>query len=312
MTNLFHLQHHPVFEKGVFQKHSALFDRFAHYTSDNMKEKFGKAWKTLPSYESVITWPVVTGPGFCGGTHPGADNVFIEAMLGSNNFVYDSDCLYVNPSRKVFAISDPPGITDSSRRLFTKLDRNLQKGSVNGLEAVLNDLNRKTPGEDGATLSLIAFPETGQESGRQAVAFVAGDSYLFHGNLSHRRMVPIEGIPEFVGTPHTYLKPIAIELAEGDFFIIASDGILSIRGNDKERALEDVLRERVDGNPQDFAFRAIRDSNRYLEERIYDRTLNRFGGSDNISALLVYPEGLADTGPRESFILGGYTQKHRS
>ena len=309
MTDLFQLQYHPVFEKGIFGRHPALFDRFAHYTADNMKEKFRKAWETLSSHESVITWPVVTGPGFCGGTHPGADNVFIEAMLGSNNFVYDSDCIYVNPSRKVFAISDPPGITDSSRRLFTKLDRRLQKGGVNDLEDILNDLNRKTLGEDGATLSLIAFPETGQASDRQAVAFVAGDSYLFHGNLSHRGMKPIEGIPDFVGTPHIYLEPIVIDLAEGDFFIIASDGILSIRGNDKERALEDVLRERVDGNLQDFASRAIRDSNRYLEERIYDRFLNRFGGSDNVSALLVYPEGLADVGPRESFILGGYIQQ---
>jgi hypothetical protein len=183
---------------------------------------------------------------------------------------------------------------------------------VNDLEAILNDLNRKTLGEDGATLSLIAFPETGQASDRQAVAFVAGDSYLFHGNLSHRGIAPIEGIPDFVGTPNTYLKPIAINLTEGDFFIIASDGILSIRGNDKERALEDVLRERVDGDLQDFALRAIRDSNRYLEERIYDRTLNRFGGSDNISALLVHPEGLADIASRESFILGGYIQQHRS
>ena len=312
MTDLFQLQHHPVFEKGVFQKHPSLFDRFAHYTSDNMKEKFRKAWEALPSHESVITWPAVTGPGFCGGTHPGADNVFIDVMLGSNNFVYDSDCLYVNPSRKVFAISDPPGITDSSRRLFTKLDRHLQKGNVNDLEAILNDLNRKTLGDDGATLSLIAFPETGQASDRQAVAFVAGDSYLFHGNLSHGGIAPIEGIPEFIGTPNTYLKPISIDLTEGDFFIIASDGILSIRGNDKERALEDVLRERVDGDLQGFAFRAIRDSNRYLKERIYDRTLNRFGGSDNVSALLVYPEGLADIASRESFILGGYITRRPS
>ena len=290
----------------MFQQHPALFDRFTHYASDGMKERFRKAWTTLPGYETTTTWPLVIGPGFCGGTHPGADNVFLEVMLGTNNFIYDSDCLYANPSRKVFAISDPPGITDSSRRLFANLDRRLKKSCASDLEAILNDLNREVGPDDGATLSLLAFPPATSQSGvRTALAFVAGDSSVFHGNLSRRGMTPIEGIPDFVGTPHTYLEPIAIELTEGDFFIIVSDGILSIRGNDRERALAGILRECVDGDPQDFAFRAIRDSNQCLEERIYDRRLTRFGGSDNVSALLVYPEELTDAASQESFILGG-------
>jgi len=311
VTGIFHLRHYPVFEEGVFEDHPALFDRFAHYTSENLRERFRDAWKTLPRYEHTLTWSVVVGPGFCGGTHPGADNVFIEAMLGSNDFVYDSDCLYANPSRKVFAISDPPGITDASRRLFGRLDQHLHKRGIDDLEAILNELNRETAPSDGATLSLIAFPAPPSITGpRRAVAFIAGDSYVFRGNLSHQRMTAVEGIPEFIGTPHTYLEPVTIDLDEGDFFIIASDGILSIRGNDRERALVDILRERVDGNLQDFAFRAIRDSNQCLEETIYDRPMTRFGGSDNVSALLVCPEELADVTSQESFLIGGYKARH--
>lgn len=312
MTDLFKLESHPVFEKGIFQKHPALFDRFAHYTSDTMKAKFRKAWESLQFYEGSITWPLVSGPGFCGGTHPGADSIFLDTMLGSNNFIYNSDCLYVNPSQKVFAISDPPGITDTSRRIFTRLDRLLKKGNIDALDTILNNLNKETKVDDGATLCLIAFPESRQAGHHRAIAFVAGDSYLFHGNLSSGQLKSVEGSPNFFATPYTSLTPIYIDLSEGDFFIIASDGILSIRGDDREKPLEDALQKRVDGEMEGFAYRAIRDANRYLEERINNQTLSRFGGSDNISALLVYPEGLANVSSQDSFILGGYIHRpHR-
>jgi len=309
MTDLFQLQHYPVFEKGIFRKYPALFDRFAHYTSDTMKAKYHKAWESLPAYEDSIVWPLVSGPGFCGGTHPGADNIFLDTMLGSNSFIYNSDCLYINPVEKVFAVSDPPGITDTSRRIFTRLDRCLKKEGTEALDTILNALNNETKVDDGATLSLIAFPETGQTTNRQAIAFVAGDSYLFHGNLSDGELKLIEGSPIFFATPYTSLTPVYIDLAEGDYFIIASDGILSIRGDDRVKPLNCYLRERVNGKLEDFTYRVIRDSNRYLEEKINDQILSRFGGSDNISALLVYPEGLIDGNTQESFILGGYIQR---
>lgn len=304
MSGPFQLHQYPVFEEGVFQSNPALFDRFAHFVSPGIRERFRVAWETLPRHEGTVTWPMVIGPGLSAGTHPGADNVFIEVMLGSNSFVYDSDCVYVNPSQRVFAISDPPGISDASRRLFTRLDRRLQEGTAADLEGILNGLHCETSNEDGATLTLLALPENGP-----AVAFVAGDTYLYHGNLSHRELTVIQGIPEFFGTPHTYLAPIPIQPTAGDFFIIASDGILSIRGNDREKTLAEVLRERVDGDLEGFTLRAIQDSNRCLEESIYDRSVTRFGGSDNVSALLVYPEGLPQAGPRESFILGGYVTR---
>ncbi len=311
MTELFKLEHHPVFEKGIFQKHPELFNRFAHYTSDVMKAKFRKAWESLPSFEGSITWSLVSGPGFCGGTHPGADSIFLDTMLGSNNFIYNSDCLYINPSLKVFAVSDPPGITDTSRKIFTKLDRRLKTSGISALESILNGLNEETKVEDGATLCLVAFPENGQAGHGQAIAFIAGDSLLFRGNLSKGNLTPVEGSPNFFATPYTSLTPLYIDLEEDDFFIIASDGIFSIRGEDREKPLEDALQERVNGEIEGFAYRAIRDSNRYLEESINNQTLSRFGGSDNISALLVYPEGLADVSSRESFILGGYIHRSR-
>ena len=307
MTGPVHINYYPVFERGTFEKYPALFNRFIKNSPDHIKRKRRKAWKTLPKYEETVTWPLITGPGFCGATHPGADNVFVETMVGANRFIYDSDCLYVNPSQKVFAISDPPGITTCSRKLFTKLDYYLQNGSPKEMQTIVNNLNHETNLDEDATLSLICFPE--KKSGSQAgyaLAFVAGDTFLFHGNISQRRLTPIEVSPHFIGTPHIYLEPRYIELVQGDFFIIASDGILSIRGNKVETRLDEVLLEHINTDKENFALNTIMTSNRYSEERIYDRIVPRFGGSDNISILLVYPDELIDTSCQESFILGGY------
>ena len=310
MANPFYIHQYPVFEKGIFEKHPALFERFTQRAPDHLKRKFLKAREALPKYEETITWPLLVGPGFCGATHPGADNIFVDAMLGSNDFIYNSDCLYVNPSRKTFAISDPPGITTCSRKLFAKLDYWLKTGSVDDLETILNALNRETSRDDGATLSLICFP-TNKSGGRlgQALAFVTGDTFLFHGNLFQRRMARIEGSPDFMGTPYTHLEPKHIEFAQGDFFVIASDGILSMMTNNKETRLEEALLDLINDGPENFAFSAIRSSNRCVEERIYDRPITRFGGSDNVSALLVYPDKLVDINCQESFILGGYIEE---
>ena len=138
------------------------------------------------------------------------------------------------------------------------------------------------------------------------MAFIAGDTLLFHGNIHQRRLIPIEGSPDFIGMPYIYLEPRRIELTQGDFFIIASDGILSIRRDNVETRLEKALMAHINTNIENFALSAIMASNRYLEERIYDRVIPRFGGSDNVSALLVYPEKLTDISCQESVILGGY------
>jgi len=308
MTGPLFVHYYPVFEEGIFEKHPALFSRFMQHSPDHLEESYQKARVALTKYEGSITWPLIAGPGFCGATHPGADNIFVTAMASSNARIYNSDCLYINPSQKIFAISDAPGITTSSRKLFVRLDRYLQTGSIDGIENMINDLNRETELDDCATLSLMYFPrdKSNKRSGK-ALAFIAGDTYLFHGNIFQRRLKCIEGKPEFMGRPHIHFEPERIDLAEGDFFIIASDGIQSIRCNKEETRLEEALLEHiVDGALGEFAFSVIKSCNTVFEERINDRVITRFGGSDNVSALLVYPEDLIDIDSEERLILGGY------
>ena len=307
MTNPFHIQYHPVFERGVFEKHPALFDRFLQRTPEHLKKEYQKARETIHKCEGTITWPLIIGPGFCGATHPGADNIFLSNMIGPDSYIYNSDCLYVNPAQKVFALSDAPGITTFSRRLFSELDNHLKSSSVYELETIINKLNNKTGVNDGATISLIGFPGNKSDNRpAEALAFIAGDSYLFHGNIFQRSLIPIAGHAEFIGTPDIHLEPKRIELAEGDFFIIATDGILSLRVNSDKTSLEEILLEHVKDDIDNFAFSVINSCNRSSEEKIYDRVITRFGGSDNVSALLVYPQELTDITCPESSILGGY------
>jgi len=305
MSNPFSVHHYPVFKKGTFQNNPALFDRFIQNTSDQIKRKYHQVRESIYRYEETITWPLVSGPGFSGGTHPGADNVFVKIMVGLSESIDNGDCLYVNPSQKIFAISDAPGLPTSSRKLLTRIDHCIREGYANDITTIINTLNKETNQDDGATLSLIYFPENNSdnESG-QAIVLIAGDTFLFHGNTFQRRLRLIPGIPDFFGTSHIYIEPTHIELAEGDFFIIASDGILTIRGN-KEIKLEEALLEDVNDSMEDFALHVIRTSNQCYEAKIYDRTVTRFGGSDNISFLLVHPEKLIDTEHEDSFILGG-------
>jgi hypothetical protein len=305
MTDGFQLHQYPVFEPGVFDRHPELFDRFARQAVARLEERFLRARRTLPADEKTLTWPLLLGPGFCGGTHPGADNVFVETMVGFNDFVYDSDCLYANPADRAFAVSDPPGITESSRKLFVQLDRRLRHDGPARLEAILNDLNREISGDDAATLALISFPAAQPGDTPRGVAYVAGDTLLFHGNVQGDSLAAVEGIPDFFGFPGTYISPIEIPLKPGDFFIIASDGVMSIRGADRERRLADVLLQHVDGNPQGFALSAMRACNACIQEQIYDRTITRFGGSDNVTLMLVVPEELPEMSVAESYILGG-------
>jgi hypothetical protein len=104
------IKHYPVFEKGTFQKHPELLDRFFHHASSYLIKKFNRARAILTEYEGDITWPLITGPGFSAGTHPGSDSILINTMFEAYRFVYNSDCLYINPLKRIFAVSDPPGL----------------------------------------------------------------------------------------------------------------------------------------------------------------------------------------------------------
>lgn len=311
MTQRFGVHHHPVFEPGVFDEHPELFDRFEGPAMARLEGRFRKAREALPTYERTLRWPLLLGPGFCGGTHPGADNVFVETMVGFNEFVYNSDCLYVNPDLRVFAISDPPGITESSRKLFQGLDRELRRDGIDDLEATINDLSIRVGADDAATLALIAFPAFASSGCPEtAMAFVAGDTLLFHGNTRRETLAPVNGIPDFFGFPATRIQPTEIDLAPGDFFIVASDGVMSIRGADRDRNVADILLEHVNGNPPGFALSAMKACNARMKERIHDRAITRFGGSDNVSLMLVQPENLPEAPGADSFILGGRITRH--
>jgi hypothetical protein len=306
MAENFRIQHYPVFENGVFEKHPALFDRFGQNASGHSRKRLEQVRQVLPRYEKTLTWPLLTGPGFCGGTHPGADNVFIEIMVGFNDSIYNSDCLYVNPSQRVFAISDAPGITDCSRRLLEELDKYLKTSDADDPETIVNRINKQMRGREGATLSLVCLPK---DTTDLATVLVAGDTLLFHGNLFRRQLTRLEGNPNFIGTTYTYFQSSHIGLAPGDLFIIASDGITSIQGNHKKARLEDTILEHLDSDTENFALGAIRRSNQCYEETFYGRGITRFGGSDNVSMLLVYPEKLEDAGYQGCFILGGGTER---
>ncbi|MDY6907189.1 MAG: PP2C family serine/threonine-protein phosphatase [Chloroflexota bacterium] len=302
------IHHHPVFERGVFERHPDLFSRFLHNTPDHLKAGYQKARAALSRYQEQVTWPLVVGPGICAGTHPGADNCFIAAMVATSTFIYNSDCLYLDPGLGVFAVSDAPGASTSSRLLLSKLEQRLHAHPPADIADIVNALNRETSQADSTTLSLLYLPREGTE-GRagSALALAAGDSYIFHGNLSHGRLRSIEGDPAFMGNPHISIEAQRIELERGDFFIIASDGIQSLRRNRDGVSLEQALREHiVPGGLSGFARSVIEGCNAVFEETIYDRAITRFGGSDNCSVLLVYPQELAEPDGAEGIILGGY------
>jgi serine/threonine protein phosphatase PrpC len=137
---------------------------------------------------------------------------------------------------------------------------------------------------------------------------VAGDTLLFHGNAVRQTLAPISGTHDFIGTPYATIRAQTIKLSPGDFFIIASDGIVSLAYTDPERNLEKALAARMDGDLHRFVERTLTAANGYYRETIHDRSFGRFGGNDNVSLLLVYPEFFRAHADTESSILGGYIE----
>lgn len=307
MTDSIHIKNIPIFEKGIFQAHPAVFDRFLHHASDYMLEKFRNAQADLGKCEGTITWPLIVGPGFSGGTHPGADNIVIETMYAGHRHIYNSDCLYINPEKRIFAVSDPPGVTVSARALFEKLDRYLQDNSPDSLGTFINQLNLDTGYDDSATLSLVHLPQSSPEGPpAEAIFYNAGDSYLFHGKRSKGRLKRIDGSSQFIGTTHAHFAPQHIRLEANDFIIIASDGISTLSVGNKRKYLEPSLLKDLEGGPECFVSAVIQRTNGYFEQQVYGRIIPRFGGNDNVSILIINPDDLIDTDHIESFVLGGY------
>jgi hypothetical protein len=100
---------------------------FFRNTPAYLVKKHQAAKERLPKFETTVQWSMVQGSGYRGATHPGAGKSFSGIMNGSSYPDYDSDCIYINPSRKVFAVSDSPGMTYP---LFWSFPRPFGKGTA--------------------------------------------------------------------------------------------------------------------------------------------------------------------------------------
>jgi hypothetical protein len=299
------IQEYPIFEKGIFKKHPALFAPYFHNLPEHQRKKYLKAKRNLPRYEGSYTWQSITGPGFCGSIHPGTGKIFHGIMTDATHPIYNSDCLYINLPQRVFAISDPPGITTFSRELITELDRLLKRESAANLEAVINKVNRNagTGVRDRATLTLVHFPFTNPY---KALALLSGDSYFFQGNTTEQRISRLQASPNRWGTPNAYFKLQEIDISEGDFFVLASDGISAIRPRSVDLNLDTTILNMATGDPNNFAFNIAQSSNEIIEEEIAGKTRTVFGCGDDVSVILIQPKKLQPAPSRENYIFGGY------
>ena len=249
---------------------------------------------------------MVEGPGFCGATHPGAGKVFHGIMTGATHPVYNSDCLYANPSKNVFAISDPPGVTTFSRGLITELDRLLKSESIENLETMINKVNRNagTGLRDRATLALIHIPLDSPK----ASFVLSGDSILFHGNVIQQKICRLEAVPNRWGTPNAYFELQQIDTAEGDFFVLASDGITAVRPANTTTKLDETILNLINDDPDNFALNVATNCNVIVEDENAGRVRTIFGCGDDVSVMLIDPLKLEPSDSKKSYILGGYVE----
>ena len=301
------LQNHPVFRKDIFKEYPALVNSYFKNVPDHQKKKYQKARNTLPKYEDKYQWQTLNGPGFCGTVHPGAGKVFHGAMIGATHPIYNSDCLYVNPSQNVFAISDPPGITTFSRGMITELDKLLQAGPVEKLEDMINEVNQNAGSglRDRATLTLIHFPTINSDVG---LALLSGDSYFFHCNSLKKTISRLEAVPNRWGTPNAHFKLVSVKISKGDFFVLASDGITAIRPTDQDSKLDEIILDLAISDPDNFALNVAQICNEITEEENAGQTRTVFGCGDDLSAIIIEPAKLQPPDSSESYILGGYIE----
>jgi len=307
MSEHISIHEYPIFEKGIFKKYPALFDAYFRNTPDHQKKKYQKARRTISKYEEQYKWRVINGPGLCGTTHPGRGKVFHGVMTGATHPVYNSDCLYVNPSQNVFAVSDPPGVTTFSRDLITRLDEFLKLDSVEQLEDMVNEVNQNagTGLRDRATLALVHLPTNNPN---EASALLSGDSHLFHGNSLKKTISRLEAVPNRWGTPNAYFKLVSVKLSKGDFFVLASDGIDVVRSSSQTNNLNDTILNLAISDSDNFALNIALNCNEIIEQETAGQTRTVFGCGDDLSAILIEPAKLQPTDSNESHILGGYVE----
>lgn len=299
------IEESPVFEKGTFKAYPELFDPYFRNQPDHVRGKYRGTRRTLPKYEGAVRWQAIHGPGFCGSIHPGSAKVFHALMMGAAHPVYLSDCLYINLRHRIFALSDPPGMTTLSRSLLEALDRYLESDPAADLGELINRVNREA-GEglrDRATLSLVYLPP--HEEGTAHI-LLAGDSYLWWGNEGSGEMRPAEASPNRWGTPNMHLELTRIALGENDFFLLASDGIIALRYVHPEMSLEEALLHHVRSDGMACARRLAEQCNAVLTEDTPSGRRAWFGGGDDLTVILIHPRHFRGADRQGTYILGGY------
>jgi hypothetical protein len=292
------ISHLAVFPEGFFEKYPSLLDVYQNNTPRLEKPR-------IADYEKKITWQHITGPGFCGATHPGAGKCFNRLMTGASIPVFNSDCLYVHAGRRVFAVSDPPGATTISRKLFEELDRRLADDPERRLHDHIHDLALDIHPNTQPTLALIHFPENGASGPDGASVFVAGDTQVFHGNLDEHRLTRIKGTRQFWGTASRHARPRKVALKPDDFFIIASDGIEALRQTNPNCTIEEVLLDLVKTDPRNFAANLAHACNQVYQESFNGTSRTLLTGHDDMTVMILWPTELGKAQNGNAAILGG-------
>ena len=231
----------PLFKKDVFKNNPSLFTPFFRNTPEALKKRYQKAQNRLPEFENTMQWSMISGRGFCGATHPGAGKSFSKIMIGSEYSIYDSDCIYINPSRNIFAISDPLGMTTFSRELFEDMDKHLKTTSDRDVGRLINRLKQNIRPNERATLTLLSVDKNQSASiTPKAYAFIAGDTYLFHGNFRQKKIVRVRGQDAFIGRLSSYLEPIELDIWRGAE-ITKSDSSLKVYDENHDLVKEELM-----------------------------------------------------------------------
>ncbi|MFO7964432.1 MAG: hypothetical protein R6U50_10960 [Desulfobacterales bacterium] len=301
------IEDHFLFQKDFFRRNFRLFDVYFRNTPEALHGEIEKKIKTLAGYEETMTWPVIRGPGFCGATHPGAGKSFNAIMTDGNPSFYNSDCLYIHPGMGIFAVSDPPGVTTISRRLFEKLDSRLARTAGDHTDAVIDELAAEIPANLNPTLALIRFQKRKfAAKANRANVYIAGDTAVYRGNFHTKHIEQLNGSPHFWGTACRQSRSCELEIGSGDFFVIVSDGIGSLRQIDTCSSVEEMFLNLILYQPDRFAEIITGDCNRVYTLKTNGSSRTLLGGTDDITVLLLIPSQLDYTPLKKGCILGGF------
>jgi hypothetical protein len=65
-----------------------------------------------------------------------------------------------------------------------------------------------------------------------------------------------------------------------------------------------LLLKYLSSKPDEFVFRVVEQSNAYFKQYANGKVVPRFGGTDNVTVVMVRPDDLTDSNSPETFLLG--------